>query len=274
MTGLAVIRILLVIALMITAHTIKPFSFDNVTTHLLGTARSLATVLPESAATSLAHASYLAAALGVGAREKLDSAPPAWAKSILARYDQTSLHVASWPEAERVDKKAPAGKRPSALKRRAHAARGDLIAARTSAPVALPAAPTFTEAMIVSLPVMHSFAQSLALHIKHEVEAFAVAFASRLNDCEPRPVTSFRLAVVVQEQGQLKFVAVAKPKAADCTPTPTIIEAAAEEVTTGPEEAEEAVEEATESHAAATQAIEAQAGEATIKPADYCPLKP
>lgn len=274
MTGLAVIRILLVIALMITAHIIKPFSFSNVTTHLLSTARSFSSVLPESAATSLAHANYLAAALGVSAREHLDSAIPTWDKPLLVEHDQANWHLASWQESARADKKGWAAKRPGALKRRAHAVKGGLIAARRARPVRLPAVPTFTEAMIVSLPVVHSFAHSLAIHVMQEVETISVALAARLSDCEPRPVTSFRLVAVGQEQGQLKFVAAAKPKAADCNPVPTIIEAATKEVTTGPEEAQEAFEQAVESHAATIQAVETQASESIAKPAEYCPLKP
>lgn len=271
MTGPAVIRILFVIALMITAHTIKPFSFGNVTTHLLGTARSFSSVLPESAVTSLAHANYLAAALGVGARENPDSSTPATTNPVLVKYDPASVQMASWHETERADKKSPAAKRSSAFKRPLHAVKGGLIAARGTAPVKLPAVPTFTEAMIVSLPVVHALAQSLAIHVLHEVETISVALASRQGDCEPRAVTSFRLVAVVEEQGKLKFVAAAKPKAVDCQPPTEVIEVAPENVTTGPEEQ---VEQAVESQAAATQAVETQASESISKPADACPVRP
>jgi hypothetical protein len=273
MTGLAVIRILLIIALMITAHLIKPFSFDNVTTHLRGTARSFSSVLPESATTSLTHAGYLVAALGVGARENMESIIPAWDSPLLAQYDQASWHMASWQEPKQISKKTSLAKQASGIKRRAHLSKGAMVAARKSAPVTLPVVPSFTEAMIVSLPVMHSFAQSLAIYVVEEMETISATLVSKLNDCEPRPVATFRLATVTQEEGQLRLIAVTKPKAADCKSTPTAIEAFTEEAT-GPEEAEEAFEQALESYPVATEAVEMQAGESIVKPAEYCPIKP
>jgi hypothetical protein len=60
MTRPAFARILLVITLIVTAHVIKPFSFKNVSTHLLYSSRSFAFVLPDSARSRFDHANQLA----------------------------------------------------------------------------------------------------------------------------------------------------------------------------------------------------------------------
>jgi hypothetical protein len=60
MTGKTVIRTLLVLALIVTAHTIKPFSIKNVTNHLLYSTKSFKFVLPVRLRDNFDHANYLA----------------------------------------------------------------------------------------------------------------------------------------------------------------------------------------------------------------------
>lgn len=78
MASKIVIRTMLVAALVVTAHTIKPFSFGNVTLHALGAARSISFVLPEAAADRIEHAHYLAQTYGKGLFD--DDAVSIWAK--------------------------------------------------------------------------------------------------------------------------------------------------------------------------------------------------
>jgi hypothetical protein len=60
MSGTIVIRILLFLALMITAHAFKPFSIKNVTQHLIYSTRSFAFVLPQGTRTIFDQANSLA----------------------------------------------------------------------------------------------------------------------------------------------------------------------------------------------------------------------
>lgn len=66
MASKAFIRTILVAVLVVTAHTIKPFTFGSVTLQALGTARSLSFVMPETAAERIEHAHYLAYIYGKG----------------------------------------------------------------------------------------------------------------------------------------------------------------------------------------------------------------
>ncbi len=66
MASKAFIRTILVVVLLVTAHTIKPFTFGSVALQALGTARSLSFVMPEFAAEHIEHAHYLAYIYGKG----------------------------------------------------------------------------------------------------------------------------------------------------------------------------------------------------------------
>lgn len=279
MTGQAVIRLVFVIALMITAHAIRPFSLDNVTTHLLSTARSFSFVLPEAAVASIEHANFLAAALGVGAREAQDASAMSLINPTPAQNVLADVQIAP-EEMGQPAKKSKLVRRPGALKRAVRAINAeadDMIAAQ--APVELPPVPTFDKTLLLSLPVVHSFAQSLAFNVLHEVSALSVSLSltSRQGDCEPRDTKSVRMVAVIEERGKWKLIASpAKPKAINCPPATDPVEAEAAPVTIGPEEqTEHAVEgQATATQADETQAVEPQAAEPLSKPADVCPVKP
>lgn len=72
------IRTLLIAALVVTAHTIKPFSINNVGLKALGTAKSFSFALPEAAAERIEHAYYLAQTYGKGLFD--DDAASLWTK--------------------------------------------------------------------------------------------------------------------------------------------------------------------------------------------------
>lgn len=78
MASKIVIRTMLIAALVVTAHTIKPFSFGNVTLQVLGTAHSLSFAMPEAAAERIEYAHYLAQTYGKGFFD--DDAASVWAK--------------------------------------------------------------------------------------------------------------------------------------------------------------------------------------------------
>jgi hypothetical protein len=60
MAGITVIRTLLILALIVTAHAIKPFSIKSVTNHLLYSTRSFKFMLPIRLQDNFDHANYLA----------------------------------------------------------------------------------------------------------------------------------------------------------------------------------------------------------------------
>ncbi|MEP7270920.1 MAG: hypothetical protein ABI882_05420 [Acidobacteriota bacterium] len=70
MASRAITRILLVLALIIAAHTLKPISSRSVVEQLLSAAESLSFVLPDIAEVRIAQASYLANAFGQRSGER------------------------------------------------------------------------------------------------------------------------------------------------------------------------------------------------------------
>lgn len=281
MTGQAVIRTVFVIALMITAHAIKPFSLDNVTTQMLSTARSLSFVLPEAAVASIEHANFLAAALGVGAHEAQDSSMKPLLGATLAQQVLADVQIAPEEVGQPV-KKGKIVKRLAALKRAVRASQPELASIiATQAPVALlPVVPALDEAqLLLARPVIHAFTQSLPFTVLHEVSAWSasLSFMSRQTDCEPRDAKSVRMVAIFEERGKLKLItSSAKPKAIDCPPATDAIEVEAAPVIVGPEEqTEHAVEsQATATQAVETQAVEMQATDFTTSPASACPVNP
>lgn len=60
MDGKAIARAFLILALIVTAHLIRPFSIKNVTQHLLYSARSFSFILPDQLREKFDHANHLA----------------------------------------------------------------------------------------------------------------------------------------------------------------------------------------------------------------------
>src|SRR4029434_1744424 len=60
MAGKAITRAFLILALIVTAHMIKPFSIKNVTQHVLYSTKSFRFVLPVRLRDRFDHANYLA----------------------------------------------------------------------------------------------------------------------------------------------------------------------------------------------------------------------
>jgi hypothetical protein len=66
MAGKAILRVFLILALVATAHLIRPFSIKNITRHALYSARSFRFVLPAQLRDKFDHANYLAVNLSDG----------------------------------------------------------------------------------------------------------------------------------------------------------------------------------------------------------------
>jgi hypothetical protein len=90
MHGQTVARMLLVITLIVTAHTIKPFSVKNITSHLLYSSRSLAVILPDSLRSSFNHTNQLALTLSNSIFSDVQPGPR-WSKKTAADSGSIAL---------------------------------------------------------------------------------------------------------------------------------------------------------------------------------------
>ncbi|MFN0107328.1 MAG: hypothetical protein ACKVZH_00615 [Blastocatellia bacterium] len=93
MASKIVIRFMFIAALVVTAHTIKPFSLGSVSTQALGIAQSFSFVLPEAAAERIKHAHYLAHLYGKGLFD--DETSPEWVKQNLQNLLPANLVAVS-----------------------------------------------------------------------------------------------------------------------------------------------------------------------------------
>ena len=116
MASKAFIRSILVAALVVTAHTIKPFTFGSVALQALGTARSLSFVMPEAAAERIEHAHYLAHIYSKGLFDDTDSS---WTQQNMLRSGLVAFanSVETYDDADIKDVKPGDVNRKSAPKR-------------------------------------------------------------------------------------------------------------------------------------------------------------
>jgi hypothetical protein len=103
MASKAIQRALLVVALIATAHLLKPFSARSVATHLLQSANSFSFILPQSAAGSLEQANYLAAMLDNGLRMMEERKGSNWTPEGLGWTNGTAFASDLPPFEERSD---------------------------------------------------------------------------------------------------------------------------------------------------------------------------
>ena len=81
MASRVALRLLLVVALIVTAHALKPLSGMSVAEQIFSATESLSFVLPDFAEVRLAQASYLATAFGQSVRRDESSRDRAWTQT-------------------------------------------------------------------------------------------------------------------------------------------------------------------------------------------------
>jgi hypothetical protein len=117
MAGKAILRAFLILALIATAHLIKPFSIKNVTRHALYSARSFRFVLPAQVRDKFDHANYLAVNLSDGLFEA-DEGIQDFTKDIAADLTFGPIDVQSLDEVNRsATKQKPCQKKSAPAKR-------------------------------------------------------------------------------------------------------------------------------------------------------------
>lgn len=114
MTGQALLRALMIIALIVTANAVKPFSVRNVTNHLFASANSFRIVMPDSAEVGLSNANLLALTL---TQSWFADEEPVWygENDVLAYQKQTETEKPA--EAAPVRMSKAVIQRPPALRR-------------------------------------------------------------------------------------------------------------------------------------------------------------
>ena len=83
MASRAALRLVLVVALIVTAHALKPISGLSIVEQIFSATESLSFVLPDFAEARIAQASYLAAAFGQSVRRDESSRNPVWTERAL-----------------------------------------------------------------------------------------------------------------------------------------------------------------------------------------------
>jgi hypothetical protein len=205
MAGKVVIRTLLILALIGTAHAIKPFSVKNVTNHLLYSTRSFKFVLPVRLQDNFNHANYLAINLsnslfeaGTGIRQFTNEA----GNAIVADY--VAIKVQPLEEVNRSARKQKSGpKRSAPAKRVIKTERSDspgLIASVNSdeiLPVELPPAPAVEPAPVVQPCVTTAF--SATAFFTARPKPAEVLLALRKSDGEKREPAQLRLITLIEQ---------------------------------------------------------------------------
>ena len=198
MAGKAILRAFLILALIATAHLIRPFSIKNVARHALYSARSFRFVLPAEVRDKFDHANYLAVNLSDGLFEA-DEGIRDFTEDIVADLAFGPINVQPLEEVNRsatkqkpCQKKSAPAKRVNRAEKRGVAdlpALSNLVALARSNEirfVELPPARAFEVNVVPIIPpcLMKMFpARMSAIAPFRTIEA---TFALRKRDCEKR----------------------------------------------------------------------------------------
>ncbi len=243
MTRPAVARILLVITLIVTAHAIKPFSFKNVSSHLLFSSRSLAFVLPDSARSRFDHANQLAMTFSNSLFEngQADTSWPSQPAAGAVEMAVVAMNVSPQTDnkAKPVIVKVKAAINPQAPVHRdkneqegligsteeteeAEAAEStdeiastDVVAdsATEPAPVALPAMHSFSAETPVALPAVNvvcalSKVKPIRLELPlmrgRQIQLMYQFSLPKRSDCEKRDSKQIKLIALIEDEKKLK----------------------------------------------------------------------
>jgi len=212
MASRVALRLLLVVALIVTAHTLKPISGLSIVEQIFSATESLSFVLPDFAEVRIAQASYLATAFGQSVRREEDSRDRAWTQNAFVFPANFAVELPAEP-------KPRTSARPST-----HRVSPRLAAARSKAGIKL---------LIPELPLAMPLERALALSLPQPQFQLVSVALDRIN----RRYLQVKLSAErVIMKPLLSKLAVKK---SDCNPpaVKTVI-AAADEEQSGPQETE------------------------------------
>jgi hypothetical protein len=219
MAGKAILRAFLILALIATAHLIRPFSIKNVARHALYSARSFRFVLPAQVRDKFDHANYLAVNLSDGLFEA-DEGIRDFTEDVVADLAFGPINVQPLDEVNRsatkqkpCQKKSAPAKRVNRPEKRGVAdlpALSNLVAIARSNEirfVELPPAQAFEVNVVPIIPpcLMKIFpARMNAIASMRSIEA---AFTLRKRDCEKREVDQkARITWIEDESGAKRAI--------------------------------------------------------------------
>jgi len=226
MAGKAITRAFLILALIVTAHVIKPFSIKSVTQHLLYSTKSFRFVLPNRLRDRFDHANYLAINLSNSLFEA-DEGVRDFAKVVTADFSFGPINVQPLDEVNKsatrqksCPKKSAPAKRVNRTDKRSSAdpaslaslaslaswgSSSELVASVNSddiAPIQLPPAPVIKATFVPIVPpcvLKLTAARMISFSQPHPLE-FLVAV--RKIDCEKREAErKARIAWIETEKG-------------------------------------------------------------------------
>ncbi len=212
MSGKNVIRTILILALIVTAHTIKPFSIKSVTNHLLYSTRSFKFVLPVRLRDNFDHANYLALNLSNSLFET-GKGIQGFVQNSMGDLAFAPIKVQPLDEVNKSATKPRTKPKSSAPAKRINRTEkndtADLIASVNSdeiAPVELPPAPAI-DATSVALPVFQPCLTKVFTAravINARLQPVEVLLALKRSDCQKLGATQNPVIVWIEEARKLK----------------------------------------------------------------------
>ncbi len=198
MAGKAILRAFLILALIATAHLIRPFSIKNVARHALYSARSFRFVLPAQVRDKFDHANYLAVNLSDGLFDA-DEGIQDFTKDMAADLEFGPINVQPLDEVNRsatkqkpCQKKSAPAKRVNRPEKRGVAdlpALSNLVAIARSNEirfVELPPAQAFEVNVVPIIPPCLMKIFPARINAAAPVRRIEAAFSLRKRDCEKR----------------------------------------------------------------------------------------
>ena len=206
-------RLLLVVALIVTAHALKPISGLSIVEQIFSATESLSFVLPDFAEARIAQASYLATAFGQSVRRDNISRDPAWTQTAFVLPVNFAFELPAEP-------KPRTSARPSAR--------------RVGARLAAAGSKSVIKLLIPELPPAMPLERALAIKLPQPEFQLVTMALDRIN----RRYLQVKLgAERVAVKPLLSHLTVKK---SDCKPAVKTVIAAAEDEESGPRETTEA----------------------------------
>jgi len=214
MAGKAILRVFLILALVATAHLIRPFSIKNITRHTLYSARSFRFVLPAQLRDKFDHANYLAVNLSDGLFEA-DEGIRDFTRDLAADLRFVPINVQSLEEVNKSATKPKPSQKKSAPAKRVNGTEKRGVA-DSPALSSLVAIARMDEGMVVELPLAQALEAKIApvippcliklfpgrINVAAPIRSIEAALALRKRDCEKREANQKgRVAWIKDETG-------------------------------------------------------------------------
>jgi len=209
MASKVILRTLMVAALIMTAHAVKPISVGSLAKHLLRSAHSFSYVLPDSARDSLERADYLAAVLDNSLHQGDGQQETVWRSS-----DFEPQMLVAQRSSENAVRAEVAAKRRDLAKAPMRRAKGQELACRLKAvevtasfnlPVILPSAGAVDKVIKLNLPMVEAEWSLVKRRLPGARIRPAIAPAPANPACEAAKLKQIRIAVLKQEEAEQKL---------------------------------------------------------------------